>query len=318
MRRVCLLVIFLACISLDIAIAQDSDFSISYTEFDHPDLQGVWAVGFITTIERPEGIDGLIASGEDIAAIQSEMATALAGNVDPEFEVSGITQLAKVRGEFRTSLVVQPEDGRIPYNDAGLALAERLNHEYESLFDHPEQRPLTERWSAGWAVPPIRTLPLTFYHQIIQVPDYVLIASEDTSGLRIIHLDGAPPETILPSYKGYSSGRWEGETLIVETTHFRDDEPERETFTRPVLLGSDSVIVEKFTLLSRSELLYQFSVTDANYYTETWSGEFSFARHDGRTYEFVCHEGNYSFPGILRGGQREAIAETEPSDAVVN
>jgi len=140
-----------------------------------------------------------------------------------------------------------------------------------------------------------------------------MIYTEDASGGRIISLnDHAPPQAVN-SLNGYSIGHWEGDTLVIQTANFSSDIPARENFGRVVLIGENSRVVERFTRVSEMELLYQYTVEDPTFYTQPWSGEFSFTRFDHNTYEYSCHEGNYSLPGILRGGQMEAsrLAEEE-------
>ena len=134
----------------------------------------------------------------------------------------------------------------------------------------------------------------------------MLIVSEDAVGLRTIHLSDAPVPESLRTDEGYSVGRWENETLVVETTHFRAADPSRTVIGRPLVISPRSKITERFTRVSETELFYQFTVDDDQLYTLPWTGEFSMTRSDARTYEYACHEGNYSLPNILRGGQAEA------------
>ena len=116
--------------------------------------------------------------------------------------------------------------------------------------------------------------------------------------------------------EGLSVGHWEGDTLVVETTHYSDVNPERATIGRPMLISSSAVVTERFTRTSDSELNYQFSVDDPTYYTEPWRGEFSFTREDkNHIYEYACHEGNYSMVGALRGARyQEAEAARDSSN----
>ena len=108
-------------------------------------------------------------------------------------------------------------------------------------------------------------------------------------------------------------GRWEGDTLVVETTHYSDANPERASTGRPMLISSEARVTERFTRTSETELNYQYSVDDPTYYTEPWRGEFSFIReHSDELYEYACHEGNYSMVGALRGQRAiEAQADQE-------
>jgi hypothetical protein len=152
----------------------------------------------------------------------------------------------------------------------------------------------------------MRAVPVLLPRQIVQTRDHVVISSADSSGLRLIHLGGLPPADGIRSIGGYSVGRWEQDTLVVETTHLRADDPARSVTGRPLLLSRQSTITEWFTRVSPTELFYRFTIEDDELYTTPWSGEFSMTRHDGPIYEYACHEGNYSLPNILRGGQAEA------------
>lgn len=175
---------------------------------------------------------------------------------DPDFSIIGAGELALVKGEYRSSVIVQPEDGIIPFSEAGLNLASQI----------------------------------------------------------LIRLNHSDPPQALRSIKGISIGSWEGETLSIQTTHFRGDDPARENFGRVVLIGEGSRVMERFTPVSETELLYRYTVEDPAFYTEPWSGEFSFTRFDSNTYEYSCHEGNYSMAGILRGGQLEASRLAEAAN----
>ena len=133
-----------------------------------------------------------------------------------------------------------------------------------------------------------------------------MIYTEDATGVRIIKLNDSNLPQALRSIGGNSIGHWEGNTLSIETSHFSNDHPDRQNAGRLVLIGANSRVIERFTRVSETELLYQYTVEDPTFYTEPWSGEFSFLWLDDNAYEWACHEGNYSLPGILRGGQLEA------------
>ncbi len=288
-------------------VAQSSNpYVVPRTAYDQPDFQGVWAPDFATTLERPEGVENLIATPEDAKAIAAVFLNGLPDNIDSDIENHGIVNLAQVLGEYRTSVIVEPEDGKMPLSEVGLELVDWAQRRREHMFDSADQRPLAERCLEGWGSPPIRAAPLFVPHQIFQSRDTFVILTEDAVGLRLIHLQGAPPSDSLRSLDGYSRGRWEGDTLVVETTHFRGEDPAREVFGRALLIGPKTRLTERFTRVSDRELLYRFTVEDDELYTQAWTGEFSMTRHDVPIFEFACHEGNYSMPTILRGGQAEA------------
>jgi hypothetical protein len=151
------------------------------------------------------------------------------------------------------------------------------------------------------------------FSQIAQTRDHVVIVTERPVGVRIIPLRGQPPPNALRSVEGHSTGHWAGDTLVVQTTHLRGEDPAHLAVPRPLLLSRQSRITERFTRVSATELLYQFTIDDGELYTRPWVGEFSFRWHDDRIfYEYACHEGNYSLPNTLRGAQAAAARGAEP------
>ncbi len=270
------------------------------TEDGHPDFQGVWATAFLTMLERPPAV-GPVVSPEQAQALAETIRTRIPSVVDPDFQIENIQQLARVKGEYRTSVIVEPQDGRMPFTQAGLDLAKAIIVRDAQTFDDPEQRPLAERCLENLGYAPMRALPVLLPRQIVQTRDHIVIMSEDAVGLRVIRLRGEPPPDSVRSVEGYSVGHWEGDTLVVLTTHFRAEDPARGVIGRPLLLSRRSKITERFTRVSDRELFYRYTVEDDDLYTQPWSGEFSMTRHDGPLFEYACHEGNYSLPNALRG-----------------
>ena len=300
--------VLLVCLTSTFPVAaHDGErYTVPRTEHGHPDFQGIWATAFLTMLERPPGVANLVATPEEARKLAVAIRANAPAVVDPDFQLQNIQQLALVKGEFRTSHIVDPEDGRMPFTAAGLELAARVEARDSKSFDDIEQRPLAERCLENLGYAPIRTVPVFLPRQIVQTRDSVVISSEDSAGLRVIRLGGPEPPASLTSVGGYSAGHWENDTLVVVTTHLRADDPARSHAGRPLLLSRRSRIVERFTRVSPTELFYRFTVEDDELYTRPWTGEFSMTRHDGPTYEYACHENNYSLPNILRGGQVEA------------
>jgi hypothetical protein len=286
---------------------QGSAYRTPRTEHGHPDFQGVWATSFLTMLERLPGVNGLVATPEEAEKLVGAIRGKMSGLVDPDVFVHDIKQLAMVKGQYRTSIIVDPADGRLPYTKAGSELAAKITARNERQFDNPEDRPFTERCLENLGYPPIRTVPVFLPRQIVQTADYVVISNEDVPGSRLIRLkDGSMPDSIR-TIGGYSVGRWDGDTLVVRTTNLRTDDPARTLAGgRPLLLGPNSRITEWFTRVSDTELVYTYTVEDPDLYTQPWTGEFSMTRFDVQTFEYGCHEGNYSMPNMLRGGQAEA------------
>ena len=259
-------------------------------------------------LERPEGLP-LVMSPDQAAGFAQSVARSLEGNADPDIDRLGPPVLTVVNGENRSSVIVDPENGVLPYNKLG---AQRSAHAYfEGVgYDGPEQRPGVERCTEAWGSPPMRGFMYQLFHGFIQTADTIAIVSEEVGQRRVIHMHGQSRPDVIRSFGGYSVGRWEGDTLVVETTHYSDANPERASTGRPMLISSEARVIERFTRRSETELNYQYSVDDPTYYTEPWRGEFSFIREDSdQLYEYACHEGNYSMVGALRG-QRATVSYT--------
>lgn len=279
------------------------DYKVPKTVRGEPDFQGVWSARFSTMLERPAEMPLELTPEQARGFIQAASQGTSEANTDPDIDIFGEQVLAKVKGKYRSSIIVYPEDGQLPYNDAGI---KRSAHSYFGGrgYDGPEQRPGVERCTEAWASPPMGAMMYKIYHGFVQTEDAIAIVSEEASTLRIIHMNGEKRPKAVKTFDGYSVGRWEGDVLVVETTHFSDVNPERATIGRPMLLSSAAKVTERFTRVSEAELNYQYTVEDPTYYTEPWRGEFSFTREDvNHIYEYACHEGNYSMVGALRGAR---------------
>jgi hypothetical protein len=251
-------------------------------------------------MERPPGVENLVASPEQASALVSALIAKRPVVLDPDVYDHDIRQLAMVKGEYRTSIIVEPKDGHIPFTRAGLDLASRIQARDNQKFDNIEDRPLAERCLENLGYAPMRAVPVLLPRLIVQTRDHVVIFSEDSSGPRIIHLGGTSQPASVRSIGGYSVGRWEGDTLVVQTTNLRADDPARNVRGRPLVLSRNTRITERFDRVSATELFYQFTVEDNELYTQPWSGEFSMTRFEGSIYEYACHEANYSLTNVLR------------------
>lgn len=288
-------------------------YQVPRTEFGQPDFQGVWSTRFHTMLERPNGLP-LVLSPEQAVGFAQAVAGNLGDNTDPDIDRLGPPVLAVVNGENRSSVVVYPENGVLPYNELGTQLAGHSYFEGDG-YDHPEQRPGVERCTEAWGSPPMRAFMYQLFHGFVQTEDTIAIVSEEAVMLRVIHMNGYVRPDVIRSFEGHSVGHWEGDTLVVETTHYSDVNPKRAAIGRAMLISSAARVTERFTRTSDTELNYQFTVEDPTYYLEPWRGEFSFMRDDsGHIYEYTCHEGNYSMVGALRGARvqeaRAARGET--------
>jgi hypothetical protein len=206
-----------------------------------------------------------------------------------------MTLEAQERDRARGGLPARPE------------LSERQSSDLrEGDFDNPEQRPLAERCLMGFgttAGPPALPVLYNNFKQIVQTPDHVMILTEMVHDVRVIRIGGEHPSPATRFWKGDSVGRWEGDTLVVETTNFSDKTRFR---------GSDVHlrVTERFTRIDAHTLLYRFTVDDPTTWTKPWTGEYTWNATDDSVYEYACHEGNYALPGILAGarlGERRAV-----------
>ena len=303
-RHISALLVVCLTSTLPVAARDRDRYTVPRTEHGHPDFQGIWTTAFLTMLERPPGVANLVATPEEARKVAAAIRAHAPAVVDPDFQLQDIQELAMVKGQYRTSIIVDPADGQLPFTQAGLDLAAQVETRNNTFDDH-EQRPLAERCLENLGYAPMRAVPVLLPRQIVQTRDHLIISSEDSAGVRVIHLGGEPVPYALRSVGGYSVGRWENDTLVVETTHLRADDPARSGSSRPLLFSRRTRIVERFTRVSPTELFYRFTVEDDELYTRPWSGEFSMTRHDGPTYEYACHEGNYSLTNILRGGRAQ-------------
>jgi hypothetical protein len=297
--------------STAVVAQQAARYTVPRTEHGRPDFQGFWATAFLTLLERPPGVETLVVDAEQAKAVAAAIRARTPKVIDPDVQLDDIRQLAKVKGQFRTSIIVDPPDGKMPFTKAGLDLSDAVDRAFSDDFDGPEQRPLTERCLENVGFAPMRALPVLLPRQIVQTRDDVAIMVEDAVGLRLIHLTGQPPPERVRTVEGYSAGHWEGDTLVAETTHLRAGYPARDVLGRTLVLSPKTKITERFTRVSDTELFYRFTVEDRDLYTQPWTGEFSLTRYDGPLFEYACHEGNYSLPNILRGGQAEAAKKVK-------
>ena len=338
-----------------------------------PDLQGTYDLATLTPVERPAGMNATL-SREEVAKLEKTVAAVVAlgarpisgdraappaggdgsrgaaGNVGGynTFWLDPGSRYTMVNGEARTSIVVDPPDGRLPpltpaarkrllgllgglltrggaENDPGLDPT-------PGAYDDPERRGLGERCLLGFgstAGPP--ALPNYFYnnlHKIVQTPNAVLILTEMVHDARIVRMNAEHPPKHIRKWMGDSVGRWEGDTLVVDTTNFNSDQYRYVVEASPgrSLMLVDSIgskepdrlngpsrdlrVIERFTRVADNALLYRFTVEDPGTWEKPWTGEYTWPSTDQPIYEYACHEANYALENVLRGArQRDAAAK---------
>lgn len=300
-----LLLIGLAYLWLTPAVAQEMT-TVPRAPDGRPDLQGVWTARFITRLERPGEATSLEVTPEEAKSITDAMLARSNANklTDPDFAFYGFDKLARVHGKYRTSLIVDPPAGKIPFTPAGLERADAFSAMESYGFDNPEERPSYERCMSGILAAPIRLLPMLMPIQIVQTPDALVFTNEDVQGLRIVPVLGPTLPAAVQPLDGVSKGRWEGETFVVETSDFRANDTARSDMGPPIVIRPQTRITERFTRISRDELHYQYVVEDAELYTQPWRVEFVMALEAGEAvYEYACHEGNHSMVSMLQAGR---------------
>ena len=293
-----------------LAAGQDStaeDPAAFTTPWGEPDLQGIWSYATFTPLQRPAELGGReFLTPEEIAAQNladaNRAASERRGELDAERDLAlAYNQVWWDRGEStgRTSLIVDPPDGRLPplTPAAERRQAERREYRRAHAFDSWADRPLQERCMTYQRVPPVPSGYSNAYH-IFQSPGQVVILNEMIHDVRVVHLDGrAPIDTRIRQWNGDSRGRWDGDTLVVETTHYRDD-----TTWRGFPGTRNLRAVERFTRVDDDTIRYRYTIHDEATYTRPFTVELPLESPPGYViYEYACHEGNYSIANALAG-----------------
>ena len=283
---------------------------ISLTSWGDPDLQGIWTHGTITPLERPAEYAGReLLTEEEVAALNHASDT----RADQREGLSAEQDVALAYNQFwwdrgisigRTSLIVDPPNGRLP---ARVPEAERVATSAETErarairrgrlpASGPEEMDLGDRCLVYRPVP-ITSSGYNNNVQIAQSPGYVAILQEQIHEVRVIPLDGRPElGPTVDQWLGVSRGHWEDDTLVIETTNFRND---------AAYLGSSTNrhVVERLTRMNDGTIRYEFTVTDPTVWTEPWTGMVPWRQTEGPIYEYACHEGNHGMVGILTGSR---------------
>ena len=297
--------------------------TVPRTACGQPDLQGIWDFRTITPLQRPEDLaEREFLTAEEAASLEQEAVdrnirllnrparrTTAGGSVDRRTDGTPgfynnfwLDRGTSTVGTRRTSLIVDPPNGRMPpltadgQNRANARRAYRREHPADSWVD----RSAAERCILGFnAGPPITPGGYNQNVQVFQTPEHVVLVTEMVHTARIVPLDGRPPlGQNIRQWSGDSRGHWEGETLVIETTNFTDK-------TRWRGSTENMRLVERVTRVDADTLLYEVTVTDPETWTSSWTASVPMQRTDVPMYEYACHEGNYAMEGIL-AGHREA------------
>jgi len=305
--------------------AAANNAAVPRTADGRPDLQGIWDYRTITPLQRPREL-GTKEFFTDKEAAEFEKGENQRQNrdlIDPEkggalYPAGGVVPYnefwydrgTKIVGTRRTSLIVDPPDGRLPaWTAEGQKRADlRAAAQRDDQLGHPhadswEERSLQERCILGSnAGPPMIPGPYNNNVQLVLTPEYAVILNEMVHDARVIPLDGRPHGTTR-EWKGDARGHWEGDTLVIDSTNFK-----RAT----TLEGSTANmhLIERFTRTGNT-LLYEFTVDDPTTWTKPWTAVVPMSKTDDPIYEYACHEGNYAIAGILAGARAAEKAAQE-------
>ncbi|MBX3486119.1 hypothetical protein [Phenylobacterium sp.] len=306
--------------------AQAETYRAPRTAYGQPDLQGQWDNDSMTILQRPKGFAALVATPYEAAAYEKKRYgryEKVIAPVDPNAPAPELDDvqdddrfekpngLARVRGEIRSSQIVDPADGRLPFTPQSRAAAEKALKD-EEVYDDPESRPFDERCLLGGGGGVAAPITNRDHLLIVQTRDAVVLSGEQNHEVRIIRLNVPHLPAVIRPWMGDSVGRWEGDTLVVETTNLNPKDRWRWNAGDWIPLSSGARIIERFTRTAPGELIYSFVVEDAANYTRPWRAEHPYRATSVRTFEYACHEGNYALTNILAGGR---AAEREAASA---
>jgi len=299
----------------------------------HPDLQGIWTNATITRMERLPQFNGKLNLTEEEAA-KFEKSDSDAAEEKPGVEglnlggqvFSGTnagynvlfidrgSQLARVDGQKRSSLIVDPPDGRVPAavprdNQGGGRGAGRGRGAGGGggQYDSVKNRPASERCLVGFgstAGPPMMPVLYNNNYQIVETPDTVMILVEMVHDVRVVRMNSEHEPPVMRKWLGDSIGHWDGDTLVVDTTNFSDH-------TRFRGASENLHVIERFTRVDANTILYRVTLDDPKAWTKQWTMEYPFVATPGPIFEYACHEGNYAMTDILGGARKQEQEATK-------
>ena len=311
---------FLAIVSVRAILIAASLAGQTRTPDGHPDLQGVWTNATITPLERPKSLAGKATLTDTEAADFEKNAAKELQEVDGKSEhpllaaagsngtggynilfIDRGSELARVDGVKRTSLIIDPPDGRIPPTTR--EAKKRTAEIFQSYitFNKVKDRPLSERCLVGFGStsgPPMLPVLYNNNYQIVQTPNAIMIVVEVVHDVRIIRMNGTHAPADVRQWLGDSIGHWDGDTLVVDTTNFTDQ-------TKFEGSSPDLHVIETFKRIDANTILYRATIDDPSTFTKVWTLEYPFRSTSGPVYEYACHEGNYAMTDIM-GGARKA------------
>ncbi len=305
------------------AVANAGEYQIPRLGDGTPDLQGYWSNSTATPLERESKYgDRRALTDEEAAAISHAAISRVEADAKPTdpnapppkaealppvgnynlFWTDRGMHVTEINGEYRTSMIIDPPNGRIPRRNRNFAVDDGGEDDARMMRsnDGPEGRGLGERCLLGFGStsgPPMLPTMYNSYYQFIQAPGYMVILVEMVHDARIIPIGDNLKHDTRSKWMGDSIGHWEGDTLVVETTNFRKEQSFRGS-------SPSMVVTERFTRTADDKILYQFTIDDPKAFAKPFTGELNFKTSNEPIYEYACHEGNYGLEGILQGARR--------------
>jgi hypothetical protein len=292
-----------------------SSSTVPRTADGHPDLQGVWLFATLTPLQRPDNLAGRThLTDEEIATIEER-----AGNRKETFGL--FPDEARYSWDKRSSLIVDPPDGKIPAMTPDGQKRQDVLSARRKAVEHPEDLPIYERCIVGFnSGPPVLPGGDNQHMQLVQTRDYLMMHVEMVHEARIIPLDGRPhPPNQLRQWNGSSRARWEGDTLVVTSTNFKNATGTLVLDGNLARTGigwspdENLALTERFTRLDHNRMYYEFTINDPTVWAKPWTARIPLTRKNTSLYEYACHEGNHDFGFILSGQrniEKDAAAKT--------
>lgn len=293
------------------------DYQPPTTEFGVPDVQGVWNFKTRTSLERPESyagelevdeatmLDKMVSTPDYIAFLEATGAEAPGPDNVGGYNGFWITPgdaLASMNGKFRTSLIIDPSDGQIPWKEEGQAIRRSQQGELPmglAKSDGPEGRSLSDRCLVSFSsTAPFMSSLYNNHMQIVQSPTHVMLLAEMVHNARVVRIDQDFRDLPYEQWLGDSIGYYEGDDLVVETMNFNPWQVDKER-----LVSRNIKLTERFTRVADDKLHYSFTIDDPELYTQPWTAEMPMYTGEG-LFEYACHEGNYAMKAMLAGARR--------------
>jgi hypothetical protein len=322
-----------AMMSAGAAFAQAPGYVTPKTAFGAPDLQGFWNNTSITSLQRSSDAKSLVVDEKEAERLANRNILVVltkddnsTNGLDPNntkmledknndrgynaFWIDPGTTYANVKGTWRSSWIVDPPSGQVPFSDDGrkLLASMRGSRGRGSGYDNPEERGAGERCIVGFGGsggPPMMNVLYNNNYQIIQSPDHVVIVVEMNHDARVIPIGEKREAKGFDTWLGNSVGWWEGDTLVVQTRNFHHDIRVRPNMGDSYYVGENPVVTERFSRAGPEAIHYEFVVEDRDAFTRPWRGEMTLTASREPMYEYACHEGNHALPGILGGARMD-------------